>query len=338
MKDLMPLEKEAQLLHNTPIGMAYDGKEDFYVWQEKAKSKLSELLGLDKFQKCDSKFKIKYTRKHKTFTEIKFVFQSEENYFVPCILSVPANVSGKAPVMICLQGHGTGMHITLGRTKFPIDVEKKKKGGDRDFARQCIKRGICALALEQRNFGEKGGNPRPTCHASSLVALLTGRTIIGARVWDIMNAIDVLEEEFSDVCDCEKIGCMGNSGGGTATIYASALEPRIKAAIPSCAFCTFEDSIVLKNHCECNYIPNIRNYFDMAEIGAMSAPKPIIVVNGMEDGIFPIDSANYEFERLREYYKAADAENKCAHVTGSEGHRFYAEESWEKFYEVISNV
>lgn len=338
MKNLMPLQKEAELLHNTPIGMAYDGNENFFEWQKKARAKLSELLGLDKFVKCESNFKIKYKREHKTFTEIKFIFQSEENYYVPCILSVPKNTSEKPPVMVCLQGHGTGMHITMGRTKYPIDIEKKKHGGDRDFARQCIKRGMCALALEQRNFGEKGGNPRPTCHASSMVALLTGRTIIGARVWDVMRAIDVLEAEFSEVCDCGKIGCMGNSGGGTATIYASALEPRIKYAIPSCAFCTFEDSIVLKNHCECNYVPNIRNYFDMAEIGAMSAPKPMVIVTGETDGIFPVKPAKYEFKRLKACYKAAGAENKCAHAIGSEGHRFYAKEAWEKFDEVMQNV
>ena len=338
MKDLLPLEKETELLHGTPLSMSYDGKEDFFVWQDRAKGKLHELLGLDKFKKCDSAFRIEYSKKHKNFTEIRFVFQSEENYFVPCILSVPVNAE-KPPVMLCLQGHCTGMHITLGRMKYKADLKRRLKGnGDRDFALQCIERGVCALAIEQRCIGEKGGTPMPDCHSSTMTALLTGRTVIGARVWDIMNAVDVLKKEFSDICDCENIGCMGLSGGGTAAIYAGAFEPEIKAVMPACAFCTFEDSIGSKRHCECNYIPNIRNYFDMAEIAALSAPKPMIIVSGAEDGIFPAEPAKKEFERLKAYYKAAGAEDKCAHVIGNGGHRFYADEAWKKYDEVTENV
>lgn len=329
----LPIENELKYLQSVPISMEYDGKEDFAQWQKRAKEKLYELLGMEKFTKCESLFEIEYKKEHKNFTEIRFKFQSEEGYFVPCILSVP-KTDGKRPVMICLQGHGTGMHITMGRAKYLGDREKANNG-DRNFAVQCISKGICALALDQRNFGEKGGNPKPVCHASSLAALLTGRTIIGGRVWDIMRAIDVLENELSEYCDSSRIYCMGNSGGGTATIYASALEDRIKAAIPSCAFCTFEDSIVRQNHCECNYIPNIRNYFDMAEIAGMIAPKPLVIVTGRTDGIFPVEPAKYEFERLKKYYKAVGKEENCAHVIGREGHRFYADEAWAEFDKLV---
>ena len=163
MDNILPLENELKYLHSLPILYEYDGsKESFSDWQNRAKEKLVELIGLDYFSKCDDNFEKQYEKNHEDYTEIRFEFTSEENYSVPCRFLIPKKSSfEKPPVMICLQGHGTGMHISLGEAKYPVD-EMKIKTGDRDFAIQCIKKGYCALALDQRNFGEKGGNPKPT--------------------------------------------------------------------------------------------------------------------------------------------------------------------------------
>ena len=60
---------------------------------------------------------------------------------------------------------------------------------------------------------------------------------------------------------------MGNSGGGTATYYAACLDERISLAMPSCAVCSWDQSIAVKRHCACNYVPYIANYFDMGDMG-----------------------------------------------------------------------
>lgn len=330
------LETELYNLQKTAPSMVFNPeKQSFDEWKTAAREKLSELLGLHKFQKCEENFEIESVEELPDHTKIRFCFDSEENCRVPCVLVVPKNkCCEKPPLMICLQGHGTGMHISLGEPKYDIDAAKIENG-DRNFAVQCVAKGICALAIDQRCFGERGGNPRPNCHGAALVAMMTGRTVIGGRVWDVMRAIDVVEKHFADKCDTKKIYSMGNSGGGTATFYLSALEDRIKAAIPSCAFCTFYDSIGAKNHCECNYIPHIAEYFDMAEIAGMSAPKPMVVVSGLTDGIFPIDGAKAEFARLKEIYAALGKPENCAHVIGSEGHRFYAKDAWEVFDNMV---
>ncbi|MBP9988214.1 MAG: prolyl oligopeptidase family serine peptidase [Ruminococcus sp.] len=338
MKNTLPLENEINILHNIPISMEYKKNEDFSQWQSSARKKLSELLGMDKFTECDLSVEEEFRKEFDDHTEIKFYFQSEKDYWVPCVLAIPKKTEYKnPPLMICLQGHGTGMHVTLGKAlENPDKIEINS--GDRNFGLQCIEKGICSLSVEQRNFGERGGNPKPTCHSSSMVALLTGRTIIGARVWDIMKAIDVVAAHYGELFDADKIYCMGNSGGGTATFYAMALETRIKGGMPSCAFCTYEDSIVRQNHCECNYIPNIRNYFDMAEIAGMIAPRPLVVVTGQTDGIFPVEPAKYEFNRLKNtYYSASERPENCVHVIGEQGHRFYAKQAWAEFDRLIKD-
>jgi hypothetical protein len=222
------------------------------------------------------------------------------------------------------------MHISLGKALYEGDEETI--AGDRDFAVQAVSEGYCALTIEQRGFGEMGGTPETQCHEPAMIALLMGRTLIGARVWDIMRIINAVSREFSHLFNTDYIYCMGNSGGGTATFYATALESRIKGAIPSCAFCTYKDSIGTIRHCQCNYVPHIAEYFDMAELGGMIAPRPLVIVSGQKDRIFPIAPAREEYDRLTSLYYR-DTPDKCFHYVGEEGHRYYRG-AWEIFKKI----
>ena len=332
---ITPMEHNLKLISNRIPSMRYDGKEDFYVWQKRAKEKLSELLGMHSFEKCDPCFTVEYDKICDTYREIRFTLQSEEGYTFPSVLRIPLSAKGKVPVFICLQGHSKGFHISLGQPKYPGD-EATISGGDRDFAVRIIKEGYAALAIEQRNFGEYGGNENgPGCYISSMTAILNGRTTIGERVWDVMCAIDALDN-FNEI-DQDNVYCMGNSGGGTATFYAAAMEERIKMAMPSCAVCTYKDSIAAMNHCSCNFVPNIALYFDMGDISGIIAPRPFIIVNGKEDPIFPEKGVIETYEITKKLYEAAGAKDNCALVTGMGGHRFYADDAFPVFKKMEKN-
>ncbi len=328
MKNLLPLEKELELMSELKPSCAYNGSEDFSFWQFRAKDTLRELLGMDKFTAVQPELSVEFDRATDNFREIRFRFYSEENYSVPCHLCIPLNAAAPLPLMICLQGHSPGMHISLGRAK---DLDAGD--GDRDFAVRAVKEGVCALALEQRSFGECGGvDNKPDCYKASMSALLIGRTTIGERVWDVMRAIDAVTERFGDIIDAGKIGCLGNSGGGTATFYASILDSRIKVSVPSCALCTYDESIAPMRHCACNFIPHIREYFNMGDLGGLIAPRRLVMVSGEKDDIFPIEGAKKTFERIKGLYTAAGVPDNCALVTGGEGHRFYADDAWTEIH------
>lgn len=330
---MTPAQKENLILRNIEPNLRLKPDEDITSWQITAREKLSSLLGLHKFKSCDFDFKIEYEKETESYFETRFIFQSEKGVYVPCHFLRPKNCNEKKPVMICLQGHSTGMHISLGNPKFEGDENTIK--GDRDFALQAVANGMCAVAMEQRGFGELGGTPETQCKKIAFSALLNGRTLIGARVFDIMNLITVIKEQFNTVADTEKIYCMGNSGGGTATFYASALDTRIKASMPSCAFCTFVDSIGEIDHCCCNFVPNIKESFDMADLAGMIYPRPLVIISGVEDRIFPIGPAKEEFKRLKDIYYSRDEKiTNCYHFIGDKGHRFY-KDAWEIFNKII---
>jgi hypothetical protein len=128
---------------------------------------------------------------------------------------------------------------------------------------------------------------------------------------------------------------MGNSGGGTATIYASAIDERINVSMPSCALCTYKDSIGAMKHCVCNYIPNIALDFDMGDLCGLIAPRKLIAVSGAEDKIFPHDGVAESIEVASLYYRAAGAPDGYKWIEGPEGHRFYAALAWPVFHKLF---
>ena len=324
---------EREVFRKVKPSMSYQGG-DFVAWQKAARAKLGELLGLDKMLPAEMQMQLEWEEKREGFTEIRFTFQTERGYYVPAHFLLPDGAV-RPPVMICLQGHSTGMHISLGRALY--DGDENSIRGERDFCIRAVKEGFAAICMEQRSFGElKNPNKElDACLEPAMTALLMGRTTVGERVWDVSRMIDVVEKHFADKVDANSICLTGNSGGGTATAYAAALEDRIKLAMPSCAVCTFRDSIGAMHHCSCNYVPQIGLFFDMGDLIAMACPKFYVQVNGREDAIFPLRGAEECFVQGRKAYEAMGVIDRCTLVIGQGGHRFYADQAWEAVHKYL---
>lgn len=309
--------------------LRYDGKEDYESWSQRASAKLYELLGLP-LKSCEELFEVTAEVDCKDYRRIDFNFQSEEGYFVPGSFLMPKAVKLPRPLVVCIQGHSTGMHISLGIERFSRDHESIANG--RDFAVRAVQEGYCAIVLEQRYMGVCGqseiGIPYCSMKNAALPALLMGRCAIGERVWDVQRLLDVVENHFSEYVDMKRIICMGNSGGGTVTFYVSCVDERIQLAMPSCSVCEFDDSIIPIHHCCCNYIPGIRKYFEMGDMAGLLASRKLVIVCGILDPDFPIAGVEKSYERARNVFKHLGKEDNCCIVTGPAGHQFYPDLAW----------
>src|SRR5206468_8526089 len=112
--------------------------------------------------------------------------------------------------------------------------------------RACIlmaKNGLAVLCYDPIGQGERlqliDENKKPGIKGSTsehtmigVGALLVGQSTAGYRIWDGIRSIDYLVSRPE--IDPMKIGCTGNSGGGTLTAYLMALDDRIVCAAPSC--------------------------------------------------------------------------------------------------------
>jgi dienelactone hydrolase len=232
------------------------------------------------------------------------------------------------------------MHVSIGVQREdetqPLVVE-----GDRDFALQCMQRGLAALCIEQRSFGERRERHQEKvsthgCHDAAMHALLLGRTLLGERVYDVDRGLEYLQSR-GDI-NMKKVGVMGNSGGGTTSLYAAALLPRVRFAMPSCSFCSFRDSLMSIYHCSDNYIPGLMKYAEAGDVLGLAAPRPVVIVAGKDDGIFPVAGVRREFRRLKEIYRACNADDKLKLVVGNGGHRFYADAAWPELLKLIAKL
>ena len=330
MNEYMPETCHEVILREMRPALSYYPGLEYEAWRKEVGVTLRRLLG-DMPQKSPLNLVIEWERERETCTEIRFSFDAEQNCRVPCHLLVPRLGKKRYPVIICLQGHSMGMHVSLGVEKYPDDSVELETDC---FAPQIIAQGYAALVMEQRGFGERATDKTQErnrrCNHPAMTALLIGRTLLGERVYDVMRAIDALEQ-FSQI-DGDKIGCLGNSGGGTVTYYAACLDERIKIAMPSCSVCTFSDSIGTIQHCVCNYIPGIAKYFDMGDLACLIAPRPLLVAAGDKDHIFPIDGVKKAFAVIENIYEQAGCKQNCRLVIGNGGHRFYP--AWDDFREL----
>jgi dienelactone hydrolase len=316
MKDLVPE------LH-------YDGS-DIASWQRKLRRRLIRLLGDQPAERAPLRPRRLWRREHPLGIIEKVVFTGERHADVPAYVCLPASARPPYPFMIALQGHSTGMHNSIG-VQFEDETQPKAIEGDRDFGIGCMRRGIAALCIEQRAFGERGEQLQQArashpCHDAAMHSLMLGRTLIGERVYDVDRAIDYLAARGD--ADVARLGVMGNSGGGTISLFAAAVLPRIRFAMPSCYFCTFKASIMSIYHCSDNYVPGLLKVAEMSDILGLFAPRPVVVVAGRDDPIFPIKGVRQGFRDLRRIYAACGAERHCHLVVGNGGHRFYADDAW----------
>jgi dienelactone hydrolase len=317
--------------------------------REALKAKLLELLACPAAD-GDLDLAIEHRSSRDGVTEYRFLITSEPGARIPCHLLIPDAVPRPVPVFLCLQGHSSGMHLSLGRIEEEGDREALV--GDRDYALQAVRRGYAALTMEIRGFGERrdrreascrepGTDPRSldpnvTCKHAAMVALLLGRTSLGEKILDLRRALDALGH-FPEV-DGNRVYAIGNSGGGTLAWYAACVEPRLQGLVLGSCFATFASSIGSVDHCCDNYLPGALHWFDFPDLALLVAPRPLVVVMGRDDRIFPLPGVEAAFERAREIYAAVGVERRCRLALCEGGHRFYAREAWAAFEGIMTGA
>lgn len=261
----------------------------------------------------------------------KLLFSAEPLARVPAYLALPTRGSPPFPVMICLQGHSSGQHVSLA-----LDAEDETReisvAGGRDYGRQALAEGWAALCIEQRSLGERGErhqahvNRYNPCHDAALHALMLGRTLLAERVYDVDRALDFIATRPE--LDSSRVGVMGNSGGGTVALWAGALLGRIGFVLASCALCTFRHSLMSVYHCADNYVPGLLRIAEMADVAGLVAPRPLLAVTGRDDALFPLAGVQACHEALARIYAAHGASARLRLIVAEGGHQFYPELAW----------
>jgi hypothetical protein len=149
---------------------------------------------------------------------------------MPAWLLIPKTIKGRVPAIICFYGttSGAGKDTTVGLSGPKPGTPPHK---NRAFAVDMVEAGFVALAPDYLRDGERLPPSGRPYDSTDFYKRFPNWSCVGKDVWDNMRAIDYLQT--LSFVDPERIGMVGHSYGGHSTIFAAALEPRIKAAFAS---------------------------------------------------------------------------------------------------------
>ena len=268
----------------------------------------------------------------------KLSFQTEPNEFVSSYLLVPKDIRGKTPVILCPhQTTQAGKNEPAGLAGNP----------QLHTALHLVKRGFVTFTYDAICFGER--HDAASGHYGDAIPFYRKHpqwSLLGKMVWDLGRAIDYLQT--LDFVDSSRIGSVGHSHGGITTLFAMAYDDRIGAGASNCGFDTFRiDGNVWRwshatalmprlgfyvgsTHINMDFyraVPDsevIQTPFDMHELLALIAPRPLFLSTSDEDFVFPNAgwSVRRSLARLEPVYKLLNSSGNLEGHFFSGGHNF----------------
>lgn len=223
------------------------------------------------------------------------IFESQPGHFVTANLYLP-DQEPPFPGVLVPCGHSGNGKANQGYQRVSILLAKN---GMAALCYDPIEQGERYQLLDDQGKPLAGGT---TAHCLvGMGSTLLGRNTATFRVWDGMRAIDYLQSRKE--VDAEKIGCTGNSGGGTLTSYLMALDDRIVCAAPSCYLCGFRRlcETIGPQDAEQNIHGQIGFGMDHTDYILARAPKPTLMCTATHD-FFDIDGAWSCFRQAKRFY------------------------------------
>lgn len=298
------------------LALNADSIEGYEAWAERARAKIWELLGLDKMTPCAMDVELLETRQMDGYRREKRLMQVEPGVYMPFYVLAPDGIAPGQRLSAVLAPHGhlsDGKEAVVGNAAYP-ELKRAIEQHNYDYGVQAVKRGFIALCPDARGFGERrekywqGDEPDKRLSSSCIflnsMAMPLGRNVAGMWTWDLMRLMDYAQTR--DDIDAGRIGCIGLSGGGLQTLWFSALDSRVKCAVISGYFYGFREALQEEMCCNCNYIPHMWEYVDVGEVGALIAPRPLLIETGTLDtlnGRSMLDNVRPYVAQVRRVYE-----------------------------------
>ena len=248
----------------------------------------------------------------------KIVFESQPRFYVTANLYLPKTGRPPYPGILFPLGHEAGAKANSIWQQILVSLAKK---------------GFVALAWDPIGQGERVQLYDEDFKDSKVFRSTTEHTVLGVQcllvgdslarytVWDGLRALDYLLSRPE--VDANRIGCTGNSGGGTHTAYLAALDDRIHVAAPSCYLTSWQrllETIGPQDAEQC-LPPWLADGLDHPDFIYAFAPKPFLMLSAIRD-FFSITGARQTFEEAKRVYAHLGASEKLNMVEADDGHGY----------------
>ena len=325
-------------------------KEEFELWKIRTREMVKELLGFKKMEKSSlNPVTQEVTILPGNITREHIRIQVEPDVWMPMYLLIPADAGSHTRLFLCPPGHNGAGKYTVAGVRGYSAIEERILQYHYDYGLQLAQLGYVALCPDCRGFGERREDLADTkdsitalkgdCQILAHMGEPLGIPVAGMLAWDLMRAIDYLEERRE--WDIDHISCLGFSGGGMQTMWVSSLDDRVTLTVISGYLYGFRDSLLIMNrNCSCNYVPHLWEHFDMGDIASLIAPRPLLIqscINDRLNGPRGIANVKEQVEIVRQAYKLYDAENCFFHEICEGSHQWH-EEHIKEYLDKLTNT
>lgn len=254
------------------------------------------------------------TIKQSGYTIEKLIFESMPGHPVTANLYVPDG-KGPFPAVLLMCGHENSAKATesyqrtailFALNKFVVLVVDPVSQAERH---QLVDANMKPIT--------RGGTTEHTL--INAAANLVGSGAVAYQLWENIRALDLLESRKE--VDASRIGCLGNSGGGTQTTYLVAYDERIKVAAPCSYIASRERNFELFGANDgCQHAPGEGEaHLEHSDFLIAFAPKPLLILAGRYDFIDYAGTVK-AYNELESIYSALGVQDRVRLFTYDDGH------------------
>ena len=267
-------------------------KEEWLKQRPEKRKKFLEMMGIFDLppvaERPPLEVKVVGTLERETYKVEKLYYQSLPRLYVSANLYIPKKLSGPAPAVLYVCGHS------------PI---QKAAAQFQAHGRRFAELGFVVLIIDTIQLGEVKGYHHGCYRYGWFHWYSRGYTPAGVELWNGIRGIDLLCSRPE--VDAEKIGVTGISGGGAGSWWVGAGDERARVVAPVCGTGTLASHLAertVDGHCECMFFINTAGW-DLPDVGALIAPRPLLIGSADRDGIYHIDAIRECYRRVRQVYE-----------------------------------
>jgi dienelactone hydrolase len=197
----------------------------------------------------------------------KFRYEAIPGMWIPGLLYEPAQVSGRVPVIVNLNGH---------------EGDGKANSYIQERCINLAKKGMLAFNYEWFGMGEMAASGYAHYRLNQID--FTGTSGIAPFFLAQKRLVDIALQHPN--ADPDRLGVTGLSGGGWQTIFLSSLDPRVKLAMPVAGYSSFvtRTQFPEMDLGDSEQTPvDLGRYADYTHLTAMVAPNPLQIANNARD-------------------------------------------------------
>ena len=235
----------------------------------------------------------------------KLYYESLPKLYVAANLYVPTNLAARAPGVLYVCGHSETQKVHY-----------------QAHPRRLAELGFITLIVDTIQLGEVRGYHHGPYYEGWFHWYSRGYTPAGIETLNAIRGLDLLAAR-PDV-DANRLGVTGISGGGATTWWTAGADERVRAAAPACGTATLAshiEDLTIDGHCDCMWWNNTYGW-DLADVGALIAPRPLLIASANHDPIFTIASIREVHAQLEPLYGKLNAAENLRLVETPGGHGY----------------